>query len=142
MRAMNIHEEGDESLLRTYRRLNDIRTQPLKSLPMTAFMMWMVGNDVSIFSIMFVGMAVISPLQTILGTNKAFDDFKEEADKDPGIRSAVTHSKLIFVGCCIASFTVALVKLHWMGLMPVNTIDWLDKTPPQYKEQSMGFFFS
>ncbi|AAZ11822.1 Protein of unknown function (DUF1077), putative [Trypanosoma equiperdum] len=141
-KQLNMQEEGDASTARTHRRLNDLRMQPLSSLPMTIFMMWMVGNDVSIFSIVFVGMAVTNPLQSMLGAAKVFEEFNEEAEKDPHVRSAVGHSKLIYIACCFAALAVALIKLNWMGLMPVNAMDWLDSTPPQYKEQSMGTFFS
>ncbi|KAH9579983.1 TMEM85/ER membrane protein complex subunit 4 [Trypanosoma melophagium] len=132
--------ESDIQRMRTYRRLNELRMQPLKSLPMTAFMMWMVGNEVSIFSIMFVGMAVVNPLQSIMGCAGVFAEFADDVQQDAGIRSAVAHSKLIYIGCCLIAFTVALVKLSWMGLMPVNAMDWLDTTPPVYKEHTLGVF--
>ncbi|KEG12413.1 ER membrane DUF1077 domain-containing protein [Trypanosoma grayi] len=133
--------ERDVQHMRIHRRLNDLRMQPLKSLPMTLFMMWMVGNEVSIFSIMFVGMAVVNPLQSILGTGNVFNEFSEEAEKDTTIRSAVNQSKLVYIGASLLAFAVALVKLSWMGLMPVNAMDWLDSTPPSYKEYSQGVAF-
>ncbi|KAG5473151.1 hypothetical protein CUR178_03069 [Leishmania enriettii] len=122
-------------------RLSDIRTQPLKQLPMTAFMMWMVGNDVSIFSIMFVGMAVVNPLQSILGAGKMFADFEEDAKTDRQVRSAVNQARWIYIGCCLIAFLVALVKLNWMELLPVNSMDWMDHTPPTYQELSIGTFY-
>lgn len=135
-------EVSDEAARqRIHYRLNDLRMQPLKQLPMTAFMMWMVGNDVSIFSIMFVGMAVVNPLQAMFGASKVFVDFEEDAAADRQIRSAVNQSKLIYIGCCIVAFFVALVKLNWMGLMPVSSMDWMDNTPPSYGEYSVGMFY-
>ncbi|KPA83190.1 putative mitochondrial hypothetical protein [Leptomonas pyrrhocoris] len=125
---------------RVISRLNDIRLQPLKQLPMTAFMMWMVGNDVSIFSIMFVGMAVVNPLQSIFSAGKTFEDFEEDAKADRQIRSAVNQSKWIYIGCCLVAFLVALVKLNWMELLPVSSMDWMDNTPPAYGEFSTGAF--
>ncbi|AIO00389.1 hypothetical protein LPMP_301630 [Leishmania panamensis] len=133
----------DEEITR-YRvmaRLSDIRTQPLKQLPMTAFMMWMVGNEVSIFSIMFVGMAVVNPLQSIFGVGKMFADFEEDAKTDRQIRSAVNQARWIFIGCCLIAFFVALVKLNWMELLPVSSMDWMDNTPPTYQEFSSGAFY-
>ncbi|EAN98380.1 hypothetical protein C3747_41g1320c [Trypanosoma cruzi] len=132
--------EKDMQRARTLRLLNDLRMQPLKSLPMTLFLMWMVGNDVGIFTIMFVGMAVVNPLQSIFGTNDVFKEFEEEAKGDANIRSALSHSKLMYIASCLLAFAVALVKLSWMGLMPVNAMDWLDSTPPDYKEYTQGFF--
>jgi ER membrane protein complex subunit 4 len=127
---------------RVISRLNDLRLQPLKQLPMTGFMMWMVGNDVSIFSIMFVGMAVVNPLQAIFGASKVFEDFEEDAKVDRQIRSAVNQSKWIYIGCCIVAFLVALVKLNWMELLPVSAMDWMDNTPPTYGEFSTGAFYN
>ncbi|KAG5498666.1 hypothetical protein JKF63_02952 [Porcisia hertigi] len=123
-------------------RLNDIRLQPLKQLPMTAFMMWMVGNEVSIFSIMFVGMAVVSPVQSIFGSGKVFVDFEEDAKADRQIRSAVNQARWIYIGCCLIAFLVALVKLNWMELLPVSSMDWMDNTPPTYQEFSRGAFYN
>lgn len=127
---------------RVISRLNDLRLQPLKQLPMTAFMMWMVGNDVSIFSIMFVGMAVVNPLQSIFGAGKVFADFDEDAKADREIRSAVNQSKWLYIGCCLVAFLVALVKLNWMELLPVSSMDWMDNTPPSYGEFSTGAFYN
>ncbi|KAG8348942.1 putative Protein of unknown function (DUF1077) [Trypanosoma vivax] len=141
-RAIGRDVEHDETRGRIHRRLNGLRVQPLKSLPMTLFMMWMVGNEVSIFSIMFVGMAVTNPLQSVFGTHRMFEEFEEDACKDPAMRSAVKQSKLIYVACCLAALAVAVVKLSWMGLLPVNAMDWLDNTPPAYKEHSFGAFVS
>ncbi|KPI83550.1 hypothetical protein ABL78_7407 [Leptomonas seymouri] len=126
---------------RVMSRLNDLRIQPLKQLPMTAFMMWMVGNDVSIFSIMFVGMAVVNPLQSIFNASEVFAGFEEDAKADRQIRSAVNLSKWIYIGCCLIAFLVALVKLNWMELLPVSAMDWMDNTPPSYSEFSTGAFY-
>lgn len=126
---------------RVMARLSEIRTQPLKQLPMTVFMMWMVGNEVSIFSIMFVGMAVVNPLQSILSAGKLFADFEEDSKADRQIRSAVNQARWIYIGCCLVAFLVALVKLNWMELLPVSSMDWMDNTPPTYQELSSGVFY-
>lgn len=119
-------------------KLNDMRLSPVKQLPMTAFMMYMVGNEVSIFSIMFVGMAVINPITSIFNAGKMFEPFEEDAAADRQIRSAVNQSKWIFIGCCLVAFMVALVKINWMGMLPVNSMDWMITQPPAYKEYSVG----
>lgn len=138
--AGNDMSELEITRARINARLNDIRLAPVKQLPMTGFMMWMVGNDVSIFSIMFVGMAVVNPLQSILNVGKHFTDFEEDAEADREVRTAVNQSKWIYIGCCLVAFLVALVKLSWMDLLPVNAMDWMVNTPPSYKENSVGVF--
>lgn len=137
-----LKKEREIQLNRFNARLNDIRMSPLKQLPMTLLMMFLVGNDVGIFSIMFVGMAVIGPLQSIFSVNKNFAELATESEQDPQMRSAVLQSKAIFVGCCAVALVVALVKLNWMGLLPVNAVDWMSSTPPAYKETSWGSYVS
>ncbi|CAD2218145.1 hypothetical protein AGDE_02611 [Angomonas deanei] len=119
-------------------QINSLRLQPVSSLPMNLFLMWMVGNDVSMFSIMFVGMAVVNPISSILSVNKTFAGFEEEAAKDKQIMSSLKLGKLIYVGCCIVGFLVALLKLTWMGLVPILSMDWMSTTVPAYKERSFG----
>ncbi|EPY35168.1 hypothetical protein STCU_01216 [Strigomonas culicis] len=123
-------------------QINNIRMQPIRQLPMTLLMMWMVGNDVSIFSIIFVGMAVVNPLQAIAGVNKEFVAFEEDAEKDAQVASAVKLGKLVYIACCLAAFFVALIKLNWMELLPVLSMDWMSGVPPPYKEHVTGVFFN
>ncbi|CCW68053.1 unnamed protein product [Phytomonas sp. Hart1] len=132
--------EDELNRRRINNRLNDIRLGPLKQIPINLFMMWVVGNEVSIFSIMFVGMAVINPLQSIFNAGKNFTDFEDDALVDHQIRTSVNQSKWIFIGCSFLCLLVALVKLSWMELLPVSVMDWLPNTPPTYKEHSAGIF--
>ncbi|CCW61647.1 unnamed protein product [Phytomonas sp. EM1] len=127
---------------RINQRLNDIRIGPLKQLPLNLFMMWIVGNEVSIFSIMFVGMAVINPLQSIFNAGKNFTEFEEDGKVDRQVLASIKQAKWIFIGCSLLCFLVGLIKLSWMELLPVNMMDWLPTTPPSYKEQSMGVFLT
>ncbi|KNC70975.1 hypothetical protein SARC_16493, partial [Sphaeroforma arctica JP610] len=43
----------------------DLAKSPVKTLPMNAFMMWMSGSTVHIFSLMIVGMTAMGPLKGI-----------------------------------------------------------------------------
>jgi ER membrane protein complex subunit 4 len=123
---------------RIQRRLTAMQFDPVRSLPMTLFMLWMVGNDISLFSIMFVGMAVTNPVTSLFGTPKVFEQFDEAIREDPSLRSTVLQAKLIYAACCIAAFVVGLVKISWMGLMPVSVSDWMDHRPPTITEFSYG----
>lgn len=129
-------QEKEIKRLRVQKRLMDLQFGPVKALPMTLFMLWMVGNDISLFSIMFVGMAVSNPITSLLGTNKLFESFDEMIREDPSLRSSVTQAKLIYAACCVVAFVVGLVKLSWMGLMPVSSLDWMDHRPPTAAEFS------
>jgi len=60
-------KESDTSLL--IKRSWDVALQPLKSIPMNLFMMYMVGNSISMFPIMMVGMMFVRPIRALLSMN-------------------------------------------------------------------------
>lgn len=126
---------------RIQRRINDVQLGPVKSLPMTLFMLWMVGNEISLFSIMFVGMAITTPITSLMGTGTVFEQFAEMVRADPSLSSSVTQGKMIYAACCLAAFAVGLLKLAWMGLMPVSASDWMDHRPPLLSESSRGMMW-
>jgi ER membrane protein complex subunit 4 len=138
-----VQEQSDKELKRQriQRRLTAMQFSPVTSLPMTLFMLWMVGNDISLFSIMFVGMAVTNPITTFLGTPKMFEQFDESVREDPSLRSAVTIAKLVYAASCVVALIVGLVKISWMGLLPVSVSDWMDHRPPTITEFSQGSSF-
>eukprot|EP00796_Vickermania_ingenoplastis_P005906 gene5906-4221_t len=123
---------------RAIAQMSDLRMQPVKQLPMTVFFMWMTGNEISIFTIMFLSMAFISPLTAIINTGKAFEPFQEAGKKDKEIASFTSQSKLIYMACCVAALSVALLKLHWMSLLPVSMMDWMSTEPMLPYERSVG----
>jgi hypothetical protein len=47
-----------------------IGTAPLKNIGMTAFMLYMFGSGIQIFSIMMLGMAFWNPLKSLLNTRQ------------------------------------------------------------------------
>ena len=121
---------------RKLRRIRSLQFQPATSLPMTLFMLWMVGNDISIFTIMFVGMSISNPIGALMNTGKVFAMF----DSDPTVKKDVALAKLIHAACCLLALGVGLMKLSWMGLLPVSAIDWMDHSPPKYAELSFSSF--
>jgi hypothetical protein len=66
----SVSHSSDPEARDQQQRLIDKRTWnycvgPLKSLPMNLFMMYMMGNGISIFPIMMLGMLFWKPIQTI-----------------------------------------------------------------------------
>ena len=109
-------------------KMNALSLGPVKSLPMTAFMMYMTGNTVDIFPIMVTMMAIQQPI-TAMGTVTAtFAMFEDDEDRD--VKSKLFMAKVTFVLCCILALGVGLLKLSWMGLVPTSYADWMDPTPP------------
>lgn len=114
-------------------RLNAMSTAPIKNIPMTAFMLWMVGNDIHIFSIMFVSMSITQPLNALMATGTAFQMFED----DEKLTGSVRFAKIKYALCCLAALAVGLLKLKWMGLLPTQFADWMDHSPPVVSEISL-----
>ncbi|VDN23967.1 unnamed protein product [Gongylonema pulchrum] len=54
------------------KRAWDMALQPIKSLPMNMFMMYMSGNTISIFPIMMIAMMAWRPVKALMSVNLAF----------------------------------------------------------------------
>ncbi|ROT41879.1 DUF1077-domain-containing protein [Sodiomyces alkalinus F11] len=93
---------------------------PAKSLPMTAFMMYMSGNSLQIFSIMMVFMAFKNPLIGLLNVNAAFARFESESNRDK-----MLQVKMAYVAMQILALAVGVWKINAMGLLPTTRSDWL-----------------
>ena len=90
----------------------------VKSLPMTAIMMYMSGNSLQIFSIMMVVMAFKNPLMGLMNTNQAFERFYTDS-----IAGQLLQVKLVYVACQLVALGVGVWKINNMGLLPsVSTL--------------------
>lgn len=92
----------------------EVALAPVKSLPMTAFMMYMSGNSLQIFSIMMVVMAFKNPLMGLVNTNQAFERFNTES-----ISGQLIQVKLLYVVCQLVALAVGVWKINNMGLLPL-----------------------
>ncbi|KAK4185922.1 hypothetical protein QBC35DRAFT_502610 [Podospora australis] len=98
----------------------EVALAPIKSLPMTAIMMYMSGNSLQIFSIMMVFMAFKNPIMGILSTNTAFERFESETNK-----AKVLQVKVVYVVMQLVALALGLWKINGMGLLPTTRSDWL-----------------
>ena len=113
------------------RQLTAISYSPGKNLLTTAFMLWMSGNSIQIFSIMMTGMALVNPLKAIATINETFRAF----EKEEGL--SLFMPKLIFLSLQILSLGVAVYKCSTMGLLPLTSSDWVGNLPiKQYLEHA------
>ncbi len=92
----------------------EVALAPVKSLPMTAIMMYMSGNSLQIFSIMMVVMAFKNPLMGLMNTNQAFERFQSES-----IAGQLLQVKLVYVACQLVALAVGVWKIDNMGLLPL-----------------------
>ncbi|KAK7035822.1 ER membrane protein complex subunit 4 [Favolaschia claudopus] len=107
------------------KRALDFATAPAKSLPMQAFMLYMSGSGVQIFSIGIVVMLLISPFKNLAGINDAFAQFAPSTAKNPKSFTTLLLQKLVYIACNVLTLGVGLWKCRSMGLLPTGTGDWL-----------------
>ena len=98
---------------------------PLKQVGMMAFMMWMSGSGVHIFSIMMTFTGLMQPLSAIAGSGKAFERFQDEQK-----RMRLTAPRALYCLIQFGGFAYAMWKLANMGLLPTGVCDWVSGLPP------------
>ncbi|KAI0877539.1 hypothetical protein GGS24DRAFT_104174 [Hypoxylon argillaceum] len=98
----------------------EVALAPIKSLPMTFFMMYMSGNSLQIFSIMMVYMAFKNPIMGLVGTNQAFERFESDTNK-----AKILQVKLAYIVMQLVALGVGIWKVNGMGLLPTTRSDWL-----------------
>ncbi|KAG0239140.1 hypothetical protein BGW41_007911 [Actinomortierella wolfii] len=115
----------------------DVALAPGKQLPMQAFMLWMSGNSVQIFSVAITAMLMFSPIRAILNMSQVFERYETySAVKQPITESKLFLPKVTFLAMQLLSILLGMWKLNSMGLLPTSHSDWLafldPKTPLEY----------
>ncbi|PIL30631.1 hypothetical protein GSI_07333 [Ganoderma sinense ZZ0214-1] len=106
------------------KRAWDLAFSPAKSLPMQAFMLYMSGGGVQIFSMGIVFMLLSSPFKNLAGINTAFASFAP-ASSPPKALTTLSLQKLAYFFCNLLTLALGLWKCRSMGLLPTGTGDWL-----------------
>mmetsp|Transcript_26659 Transcript_26659/g.40902 ORF Transcript_26659/g.40902 Transcript_26659/m.40902 type:complete len:192 (+) Transcript_26659:19-594(+) len=96
-----------------------IATGPGKQILMNAFMMYMSGKQLNIFSISTTSMALMTPLMGLFNINNTFRPF-QDADGKVDLQMP----KLLFVLLNLVWFGVGLYKMGSMKLLPTTSADW------------------
>eukprot|EP01027_Heterolobosea_sp_BB2_P015124 GEZU01021672.1.p1 GENE.GEZU01021672.1~~GEZU01021672.1.p1 ORF type:complete len:170 (+),score=38.83 GEZU01021672.1:88-597(+) len=120
------NKKGEEEQLQRKKAWEEA-IAPGKNLMMTAFMLWMSGNSVQIFSIIITFMSIWQPIKAIMNTHQVFSKFTVNTTKE----------KAIFILCHCVGLAAATLKCYYMGLLPHPT-DWVKTTVPQPVELSFG----
>lgn len=94
-----------------------LATKPGQQIMMNAFMMWMSGKNLNIFSITTTAGAIMNPLQGILSVGKTFGPMEEQ-------NANVQVPKLIFIVLNLVWLGVGLYKMSSMRLLPTTSADW------------------
>jgi hypothetical protein len=114
------------------RQIMAIAWSPGKNLLTTAFMLYMSGTSIQLFSIMTTGMALVNPVKAIAGTQETFKEFKVEDGVDTRV------PKLLFLFFQLLSLGVALYQCSRMGLLPVTSADWTSFIPQKFFLEHSG----
>jgi len=95
-----------------------IAVKPGQQILMNAFMMYMSGSQLNIFSISITSMAIMSPLSNLLGIEQQFGALQ---DVD------LTTPKLLFIALNMVWLGVGLYKMSSMRLLPTTSADFTYK---------------
>ncbi|CAH1438542.1 unnamed protein product [Lactuca virosa] len=86
---------------------------PFKQLLMMAFMMWMSGSTVHLFSISITFSALWQPLSALQGVGKVFEPFKDN-------KVDLLAPKLLFISLNLGGMLLGVWKLNTLGLLPIH----------------------
>ncbi|RIA84737.1 hypothetical protein C1645_831826 [Glomus cerebriforme] len=117
--------EKDQETLKI-KKAWDAALSPGKNIPMNAFMLWMSGNGVQIFSVMITGMLFFQPIKALMGIDSVFERYES-----PKTRQLLIWPKLVYVALQLLTMALGLYKCSSMGLLPTATSDWLAFMEPK-----------
>jgi len=101
---------------------------PASSIFQTAFVSWMMGNQLSIYTLFFIVFALYNPIKGILGTISTFSILQQESTAYSSQKLSFFPQKLVFVFLNFLLLCVGLYKAYSMGLVP--TVSELLLDPP------------
>jgi hypothetical protein len=96
-----------------------------------AFMLWMSGSSLQIFSIMMTALAVMQPLRALLAVNSVFAAFN-----DLGTQQLIAP-KIVYLAINTFFFGVGLWQCSRMGLFPSSAADFYSSYNIPYTVRSL-----
>ena len=126
--ASSLSAKQQEQALATKRQkmAMSIAVQPGQQIAMQAFMMYMSGNQLNMFSINTTSMAIISPLTAIFSIDQAFRKVQHDTTSDDAT-DMLQIPKLIYLALNLVFLCVGLYKMSSMRLLPTTSADWISK---------------
>ncbi|GHJ86961.1 hypothetical protein NliqN6_3363 [Naganishia liquefaciens] len=112
----------------------EVALSPAKSLPMQAFMLYMSGSGIQLFSMGIVWALLTTPWQAAWNVLTTFEPFKQSSpdaqqSQDPSAPKASIGPLILpiitFIGCQVLVLALGVWKCKQMGLVPIGTGDWL-----------------
>ena len=100
---------------------------------MTLFMFWMVGSNLSIWTIMITITFMINPIKQLFTVDQTFKQFEGKVN--------LFMPKLVYVAMVLLLLGMAIYKFSAMGMLPVQPIDWVYLLEPAHvKKVAFGIF--
>ena len=87
---------------------------PGQQIAMNAFMMYMSGSGLNIFSVSVTSTAILSPLHSLMSMSKMFQPLGDD----------LQMPKLLFIALNLVWLGVGMYKLSSMKLLPTTSADW------------------
>ena len=105
------------------KRAWNVAMGPFKSLPMSAFMMYMVGGQISIWTIMMCGVQGMNAVSKFLQWRPVLKSFEQQEQQ--------VLLFLFWVMGQMATMALYAWQFNRMGLLPTHPSDWLTFSDPQ-----------
>ena len=109
-------QSRDKLLAKRRSKAMSIATKPGQQILMNAFMMYMSGSTLNIFSISITSMAILTPLTSLFTIDSAFASLELDTNMP----------KLVYAACNLAWLALGLYKMSSMRLLPTTSADWTD----------------
>ncbi|KAG8974536.1 hypothetical protein FRC05_007168 [Tulasnella sp. 425] len=110
------------------KRAWELAISPAKSLPMNAFMLYMSGNSLQIFSIGILVMLLMNPFKAVANINRVFSPFAP-ANSNPTSLGTLSFYKVVYVACNMLTLGLGLWKCSKLGILPTAG-DWREFSNP------------
>lgn len=96
-----------------------LATSIAKNIPMNAFMLYMAGKNLNMWTISTLGMCITTPLKSLMSINSQFARFEDSDGKVD-----LQMPKFIFVLLNVLWLSIGLYKMSTMRLLPTTSADW------------------
>lgn len=113
---------------------------------MQAFVLWMSGSGVHIFSAFTVAMLIRGAIVGAIGVGGAFAGLEagtgkvggDKKEGEEGDKEGFMQQKAVYVLCQMMVLALGLWKVNGMGLLPTSASDFAGAGgPPQVREQAV-----
>eukprot|EP01013_Petalomonas_cantuscygni_P018366 TRINITY_DN35792_c0_g1_i1.p1 TRINITY_DN35792_c0_g1~~TRINITY_DN35792_c0_g1_i1.p1 ORF type:complete len:150 (-),score=13.64 TRINITY_DN35792_c0_g1_i1:160-609(-) len=132
-------------------RVSQVAVSPRSSIFMTMFVFWMIGSDIGIFQIMFLGQSLYSSVTTLLNCSSVFNSIISPTtlaasplapEARTQLQMCLLQGKIWYTFWALLALAIPVYKMSAMGLIPISAWDWVDLSAPPAAVSVLGGSFS